>query len=85
MKKMTFRYLILATVVVLPLAVTGALGPQAQAQSGAYLQCLKKCGGDQACKDNCEKAENARRPAPRGTIQFHCRTDPRTGEQDCTH
>jgi hypothetical protein len=85
MKNVLFRYLILGTIAVLPLALTGVLAPEAQAQSGAYLQCLKKCGGHQDCRDNCEKAENARRPTPRGTIQFHCRANPQTGEQDCTH
>lgn len=85
MKNMKLRYLILGTMAVLPLSLTGVFAPEAQAQSGAYLQCLKKCGGNQACRDGCEKAENARRPTPRGTIRFHCRTNQRTGEQDCTH
>jgi hypothetical protein len=83
MKNMILRRLILAMIAILPLALT-TIAPEARAQSAAYLQCLKKCGGHQACRDNCEKAENARRPTPRGTIQFHCRTDPKTGEQDCT-
>lgn len=85
MKNVTLRYLIIGTMAVLLLTLPGVLAPQAQAQSGAYLQCLKKCGGNQACRDGCEKAENARRPTPRGTIHFHCRTNPQTGEQDCTH
>jgi hypothetical protein len=85
MKNVILRYLVLGTLAVLPLALTIVLVPEARAQSGAYLQCLKNCGGRQACRDNCEKAENAGRPAPHGTIQFHCRTNPQTGEQDCTH
>jgi hypothetical protein len=84
MKNVIFKYLILGTMAALPLALTGIFGPQAHAQSASYLQCLKKCGGKQACRDNCENAENARRPTPHGAIQFHCRTNPKTGEQDCT-
>ncbi len=49
MKNVTLRYLILGTMAVLPLALTGVLAPVAQAQSGVYPQCLKKCGGNQAC------------------------------------
>ncbi len=85
MNSVTLRYLIVGTMAVLPLALTGVLAPEARPESGAYLQCLKRCGGQQACRDNCEKAENTRQPTPRGTIQFHCRTNPQTGEQDCTH
>lgn len=85
MKNVILKYLILGTMAVLPLALTGVLAPEAQAQSATYIQCLKNCRGHQACRDNCEKAENARRPTPRGTIQLHCRTNSRTGEQDCTH
>ena len=84
-KIVNIRHLILGTMAVLPLVLTGIFAPEAQAQSGVYLQCLKRCGGNQACRDGCEKAENSRRPAPRGTIQFHCRTNQQTGEQDCTH
>lgn len=79
MKNVTLRYLIVGVMAVLPLA------PAAQAQSGAYLQCQKKCGRNQACRDSCEKAENSRRPTPHGAIRFNCRTNQQTGEQDCTH
>jgi hypothetical protein len=82
MKNATLRYLIFGTMAVLPF--TGVLAPAAQAQSGAYLQCLKRCGGNHACRDKCESAENSRRPTPHGTIQFHCRINQQTGEQDCT-